>query len=259
MMEVKNERSEVEVTELFAPQAGKRPVNFIVLKYFLLGMLISNGIESILIVPKTLTMMDENEEQLQRIDEIEQEHDEFKLELQRIDRMVESIQNREHHELKEIETKEPSNAREQGKEAHRKVHKVKKAKSPDHKRRGETKEEEESNVDTNRVVEVLLLMYGVITLGIGLFSVFKEHAKLLMVFIAVVALGLVVLFFSGLTLIVFMAILNDIIIALISFTYLQMLNAPCDDYYNTVPQQPVYPDGSYNVDLSQPSDYNVNQ
>lgn len=55
---------EVEVSELFAPQAGKRPANFVVLKYFLLGMLISNGIESIFIIPKTLSIMDENEEQV---------------------------------------------------------------------------------------------------------------------------------------------------------------------------------------------------
>lgn len=128
------------------------------------------------------------------------------------------------------------------------------------------KKEEEPFGDPNKLVEIMLLLYGIITLALGIFSVFKEHAKLLMVFIVAVAVGLVILFFSGLTLVVFMAILNDVIIALISFKYLQLLQAPveADPYYASAmatagpygaPQQVMTADGSQYVD---PNMYNVN-
>lgn len=131
---------------------------------------------------------------------------------------------------------------------------------------GVERKEEEPFGDPNEMVEIMLLLYGIITLALGIFSVFKEHAKLLMVFIVAVAVGLVILFFSGLTLVVFMAILNDVIIALISFKYLQLLQAPveADPYYASAmatagpygaPQQVMTADGSQYVD---PNMYNVN-
>lgn len=260
-----------EVTEVFAPQAGRRPPNFVVLKYFLLGMLISNGIESILIVPKTLSMMDDNEEQLQKIDNIEQDHEALKLELRHYDKLLEKLKAGDHEAVRELEhkiskvnthhesppkktahhTKVAEHHVPKGEKGDKESTKVEKKKK--HVKTLEEEREEVYEVDTNKVVEILLLVYGILTLTMGLVAVFKENTKLLLAFIVTVALGLVVLFFSGLTLIVFMAILNDVIIALISFKYFQMLNDPCDTANYGLPTQ--YPDGSYNVDLTQPSNY----
>lgn len=130
------------------------------------------------------------------------------------------------------------------------------------------KKEEEPFGEPNKLVEWMLLLYGIITLALGIFSVFKEHDKLLMAFIGAVAVGLIILFFSGLTLVVFMAILNDIIIAIISFKFLQLMQAPveADPYgyppamatagpYGQVPQQVMTADGGQYVD---PNMYSVN-
>lgn len=257
---------EVEVTELFAPQAGKRPANFIVLKYFLLGMLISNGIESIFIIPKTLSIMDENEVQLDKLEKIYREHDEFKAQLHEFRGLV----NGEIKEQKDtfdtligdkrVEIGEhPAQTGGSNPIARRKGHHSGDVGLPMKK--------EEPFGEPNKLVEWMLLLYGIITLALGIFSVFKEHDKLLMVFIGAVAVGLVILFFSGLTLVVFMAILNDIIIAIISFKYLQLMQAPveADPYaypamatagpYGQVPQQVMTADGGQYVD---PNMYSVN-
>ena len=237
---------EVEVTEFFGP--NKRPTNFIVLKYFLLGMLISNGIESILIVPKTLNMMDENEEQLQKLDVIYQEHDAFKAQLDEYNREFKHLEERELDDIQTISGK--GNVEEGPHKTGHRGHKPVATLPPPRPK--------EYEVDTNKLIEITLLIYGILTLALGIFAVFKEHAKLLLVFVGVVALGLVMLFFSGLTLLVFMAVLNDVIIALVAFKYYQLMSAPLDAAYGGVPQAAAaggYPEASYNVDLNQPSNY----
>lgn len=249
---------EVEVTEVFAPQAGKRPINFIVLKYFLLGMLFSNGIESILIIPKTLSLMEDNEIQLEKLANLYDEHDMFKQQLKEYSELSHAV-------VKEQE--ESFNTLVGSKQNHENDNQPLIPKKSKPKIVFEN-EEPMSGTVNDTIIEYIILAYGIVTLAIGIVAVFKEQAKLLMLFIGIVAIGLVILFFSGLTLIVFMAILNDVIIALISFKFLQMLNAPVSDYGmygapigNTFgvnvqtatfvqPEQP-----SYNVDLSGPSNY----
>jgi len=238
---------EVEVTEPFGPQTGKRPTNFVVLKYFLLGMLISNGIESIFIVPKTLSMMDDNEEKIQKLDDIYMEHEAFKAKLSEYHRMVE---RRERNKYDKIggHIKDSLNKLENA--TAEKNHRLRKIAIP-------TPSTDKDNVDTNRLVEVMLLLYGVVTMAMGIYAVFKESDKLLLAFIGVVCLGLVMLFFSGLTLLVFMAVLNDVIIALISFKYYQMLVYQCDEAYGATAAAQQYGDASvYNtVDLNAPANY----
>lgn len=232
----------VEVTEMFSPSAAHRPANFIVLKYFLLGMLISNGIESILIVPKTLSMMDENEEQLQKLDEIYAEHDQFKAQLEAYNREFQQLEQREYEDLQRIgghNVQSPSVHHQQSPVA------TLPPPRPQHHL---------DEVDTNKLIEITLLLYGIVTLAIGIYAVFKEIPKLLMAFIGVVALGLVMLFFSGLTLLVFMAVLNDIIIAIVSFKFLQLLNSSVQAEYAPAAANYV-PEAQYNVDLNQPSNY----
>lgn len=253
---------EVEVTEVFAPQAGKRPVNFVVLKYFLLGMLFSNGIESILIIPKTLSLMEDNEIQLEKLANLYDEHDAFKQQLKEYSELSHNVVKQQEESFDTLLGEGHQSAGE-GDKDHQKG-------SPKKVKPKVVFENEEplSGTVNDTIIEYMILAYGIVTLAIGIIAVFKEQAKLLMLFIGIVAIGLVILFFSGLTLIVFMAILNDVIIALISFKFLQMLNAPVDDYgmyggpigttfgVNTttatfVPtEQP-----SYNVDLSGPSNY----
>ncbi|KAI1286652.1 hypothetical protein HDE_10362 [Halotydeus destructor] len=237
---------EVEVTSPFLEPA-QRSTNFVVLKFFLLGMLISNGIESILIVPKTLSMMDDNEEKVRKLDLIYVQHDAFKAQLDEYSQLVDTVRQEEHQDIEKLSqhnvkqaVKGHNKSHPAASPGHHKAHRPRKVIIPAHKK-------DEQEVDTNRVVEVSLLVYGLLTLGLGIFSVFKENAKLLLVFIGVVALGLIMLFFSGLTLLVFMAVLNDIIIALISFKYYQMLISPVVDSnpMGSV-QQTQYMEAAYN-------------
>lgn len=255
---------EVEVTEIFAPQAGKRPINFIVLKYFLLGMLFSNGIESILIIPKTLSLMEDNEHQLSKLATIYGEHDAFKQRLNEYSKVSSDAVNLQKEAFNSLLD---HNDKEQEQSNHKTGHHLKQghhlSEPKGTKYVFEESEEPMASSVSDTIIEYAILAYGIVTLALGVFAVFKENAKLLLLFIVIVAIGLVILFFSGLTLIVFMAILNDVIIALISFSYLQMLNAPVNDL-NYFPgpmtvtgegQAFVAPQPSYNVDLTGQSSY----
>ena len=251
------------MTEIFAPQAGKRPTNFVVLKYFLLGMLFSNGIESILIIPKTLSLMENNEIELEKLANLYEEHDLFKEELKEYSELSHTEVKQQAESFNKLlgekaiksghETSHPSDSGVQVKTSKAKIY-------------FEENDEPMSGSVNDTIIEYMILAYGIVTLALGILAVFKEQAKLLMLFIAIVAVGLVILFFSGLTLIVFMAILNDVIIALISFKFLQMLNAPVNDYGaygapidttfgGTVTTATFAEQPTYNVDLTGPSNY----
>lgn len=68
----------VTVSPFFAPSTSKRPPNFVVVKYFLLGLLISNSIESVLIIPKILDVLDQSEIQTKRFQEMDVKRAEVK-------------------------------------------------------------------------------------------------------------------------------------------------------------------------------------
>ena len=243
---------EVEVTEMFSPQAGKRPANFVVLKYFLLGMLFSNAIESILIVPKTLSLMEENEEDLEKLARIYEEHDTFKNQLREYSQVTKKIIKQEKENFNDMVGNEGTEDTHESNQHHKKPKKKHIKFAEDEGPLGGAANE--------KMIEYMLLIYGILTCGLGIFAVFKEQDKLLMIFIGIVGLGLIVLFFSGLTLIVFMAILNDVIIGIVSYKYLQMMTQPvAPDYVYGMPGTGVFPEAAYTVDLNEPSAYGVQQ
>jgi hypothetical protein len=248
---------EVEVTEIFSPQAGKRPANFIVLKYFLLGMLFSNAIESILIVPKTLSLMEDNEEELEKLARIYEEHDAFKTQLHEYSKVTKKVI----HEEKENFNVMVGNEEKEGPQHHESsTQQHKKTKKKHHTIKFAEEEGPLGGAANEKMIEYMLLIYGVLTCSLGIFAVFKEQDKLLMIFIGIVGLGLIVLFFSGLTLIVFMAILNDVIIGIVSYKFLQMMTQPvAPDYVYGVPGTGVFPEAAYTVDLNEPSAYGIQQ
>lgn len=249
---------EVEVTEVFAPQAGKRCANFVVLKYFLLGMLFSNAIESILIVPKTLSLMEENEVELLKLASLYEEHDAFKQQLTEYSKLSKSVI----HEEKEafnviVGGKKPE---KEGKGQHHNKEAEAHHKKKKHKQIKFAESEEPMGGAVNeKLIEYMLLVYGILTCALGIYAVFTEHPKLLIIFIGIVCIGLVILFFSGLTLIVFMAVLNDVIIGIVSYKFLQMMSAPvAAEYAYGVPigaGVAAFGEPSYNVDLNEPGSY----
>lgn len=247
---------EVEVTEIFAPQAGKRPANFVVLKYFLLGMLFSNAIESILIVPKTLSLMEDNEEELEKLARIYEEHDAFKTQLHEYSLVTKKVIHEEKENFNVM-----VGADEKEGQHHTSTHKTAKPKKKHKTIKFAEEEGPLGGAANEKMIEYMLLIYGVLTCSLGIFAVFKEQDKLLMIFIGIVGLGLVVLFFSGLTLIVFMAILNDVIIGIVSFKFLQMMSQPVNDYMygGVIPGTGVFPEAAYTVDLNEPSNYGIQQ
>lgn len=246
---------------MFAPAAGKRPANFIVLKYFLLGMMFSNAIESIFIVPKTLSLMEENQVQLEHLASIYEEHDAFKAELHELSETNKQI-------LRQQKTTFDAMVGEDAKGEKDEEDKIQHHKEPDHSKKSRpriTFEEDQEPMggrNNEKMIEYMLMIYGIVTMASGILAVFKELDKLLILFIGTTALGLIVLFFSGLTLIVFMAILNDVIIALVSFKYWQLMTQPVAAEYmyggpisvaTGLPS--TFPEPAYNVDLNQPSTY----
>lgn len=250
---------EVEVSEIFSPAAGKRAANFVVLKYFLLGMMFSNAIESILIVPKTLSLMEENQRQLEHLGMLMEEHEEFKGELHELTLVSQKAMEGQ---------KELFNAFTGGAEENRKRLEQKTEEPAVVKKKHRTRITFEDDTEpmggrkNEKMIEYMLLIYGIVTMASGIVAVFKELDKLLILFIGTTTLGLVVLFFSGLTLIVFMAILNDVIIALVSFKYWQMMTTPVTAEYmyggpisvgTGLPS--AFPEPAYNVDLNQPATY----
>jgi len=240
---------EVDVTEVFAPQAGKRPANFVVLKYFLLGMLFSNAIESILIVPKTLSLMEDNEEELEKLARIYEEHDAFKTQLHEYSLVAKKIIHEE---------KENFNVMVGEDKAKQTTHKTVRPKKKHHTIKFAEEEGPLGGAANEKLIEYMLLIYGILTCSLGIYAVFKEQDKLLVIFIGIVGLGLIVLFFSGLTLIVFMAILNDVIIGIVSYKFLQMMSEPvvADYMYGAaIPGTGVFPEAAYTVDLNEPSNY----
>ena len=260
---------EVEVSEIFAPAAGKRPANFVVLKYFLLGMMFSNAIESILIVPKTLSLMEENQEQLEHLASLMEEHDAFKQELHELSLVNKKVLESEKKNFNSMTHEGDDEGEESSTHLQTAVgHPTAKKKKSHNKITFEASEEPMGGKANEKMIEYLLMIYGIVTMAIGIFAVYRENDKLLMLFIGTTALGLIVLFFSGLTLIVFMAILNDIIIALISFKYLQLMTqAVPADYMNGGPiptsgmAGAAFPEPAYNVNAyGQPgATYVVNQ
>lgn len=92
----------MQVTSFFAPRNPKRPINFIVIKYFLLGLLISNSIESILIIPKILDVLDQTRIQVKELEEINIKKEELKELVTEKEREQKDLMKEEIREVKAV-------------------------------------------------------------------------------------------------------------------------------------------------------------
>lgn len=92
----------MHVTSFFAPASPKRPVNFIVIKYFLLGLLISNSIESILIIPKILDVLDQTRIQVKELETINIKKEELRELVSEKEREQKELMKEEFREVKKV-------------------------------------------------------------------------------------------------------------------------------------------------------------
>jgi len=266
----------VYVTKFFAPANAKRPANFVVIKYFLLGLLISNSIESILIIPKILDVRDESKILAKEMDEIEIKREEVKDLVVEKEREIEEIEKEKERELKVLLAKEaigkhhksPASEEEEEEEYEEEEEHRGKGRNEGHERReGHEKAEEEEKEEwevrkrpqrketgTNPVA-VFMLFYGSVTLCLGVTAVFKESAFLLAGLIAVSVAGIVTILSASFSLLMIMSVMKDIIIAGLSYYYRMMIVMSDNPTPGVGPGMGVMPgqEGNLVVDYSQPS------
>ena len=124
------------MSPFFAPSTPKRPSNFVVVKYFLLGLLISNSIESVLIIPKILDVLDQSAIQTKKLEEMDIKRAEVKALLEERQRAAKEIGGERDRELHLLESRSES---VHGKEKHEKT--------PKHLREREEEEKEKERED----------------------------------------------------------------------------------------------------------------
>jgi len=249
----------VYVTKFFAPANPKRPANFVVIKYFLLGLLISNSIESILIIPKILDVRDESKILAKEMDEIEIKREEVKDLVVEKEREIELIQKEKERELKVLLAKgflEKSPGPGPGSEEEEELEEEEEAEGKEEEK-GEwevRKRPQRKETGTNPVA-VFMLFYGSVTLCLGVTAVFKESAILLAGLIAVSVAGIVTILSASFSLLMIMSIVKDIIIAGLTYYYRMMIVMSDNPNPGAVPGVGVMPgqEGNLVVDYSQPS------
>jgi len=209
-----------EVSNFFNPKTPTRPANFVVVKYFLLGLLISNSIESILIIPKILDVLDTNDAQ--------------HTELHGLNGKIKALEAKETEEANKEMAKNAKKAaveieetfeREKPKEHLKSAEKGKEGKKEDHKKKHHhtlTRRAPKRSTDTN-FVAVFMLFYGSVTLCLGVVGIFKEQQSLLMGLLGVTFLGVLILISAGFSLIMLLSVSKDCLIAAICFKYLDMI------------------------------------
>lgn len=262
----------VTVSGFFAPSSPKRPLNFVVLKYFLLGLLISNSIESILIIPKILDVLDERRIQSKELQEINIKKEELKELLAEKHREEQGLVKEEEREVKTVLKKvqqsekeieaamkatEEAYEREQERKhaSERKTHhktgheedmaegeeyedeeegeEEAKHSKDHHKTAKQHEKEEEQHVTVRKrpqrletgtnYVAVFMLFYGSTTLCLGMTAIFKESALLLAGLISVSCLGIATLISAGFSIIMILSCCKDILIALLTYKYRDMI------------------------------------
>lgn len=240
----------VFVSTFFAPCAPKRPANFIVLKYFLLGLLISNSIESILIIPKILDVLDQSAIQARELEEMdikrtelkelvaekEKEAQVFEKEKQReLDVLLQKAsqgQHRNQEEESEEEEEEMEHRGQGAKEHHgKKVHHSR-VLAKQHGKKNHNKSDHPEvrkrpqRLETgNNLVAVFMLFYGSATLCLGIPAIFKESVQLLRVLMYLSCLGTLTLVSAKFSLLMLMSVVKDMAIAALTYQYVQMIVA----------------------------------
>lgn len=226
----------VFVSSFFAPANPKRPANFVVLKYFLLGLLISNSIESILIIPKILDVLDQNKMQHKELEESNIKRSELKELVQEAESEVKEINRERDRELKRMEELQAEFLKGVESESNRREREnleSKHGKNPGgHKgtKEGHKKEKhptvhkkpQKKDTGTNPVA-VFMLFYGSTTLCLGVTAIFYEKVLLITILIGVSCLGTVTLISANFSLLLILSVAKDVIIAGLSFKYRQMI------------------------------------
>lgn len=254
----------VVVSSFFAPTVPKRPPNFVVVKYFLLGLLISNSIESILIIPKILDVLDQSAIQAKAMEEMDIKREELK-ELVAEKRKQEEEQQREtQRELNVLmkekgmrnlpEENEQDESEEEEEETrpqhHKKGQRGHHSKGDQGEKKNHPKENElvreirkrPQRLETgNNYVAVFMLFYGSITLCLGIPAIFKESIRLLQGLMFISCLGTITLVSAKFSLIMIMSVIKDTIIVALTFYYMQMIQQsdPAVDQAQTTAGQPV--------------------
>ena len=248
----------VFVSSFFAPANPKRPANFVVLKYFLLGLLISNSIESILIIPKILNVMDQHKMQEKELDEVNIKRVEVKeLVKEREERMLEKEKEDEREQERMMQviakglhpgpkpTTRGHEARPKTKHPNRNRNKEEEEeeeeREKEHEEGEEEEEEEEEELEKNQhkvpevrrkpqkketgtnFVAVFMLFYGSVTLCLGTTAVYKENALLVTILMGVSGVGTVVLISAGFSILMLLSVTKDCLIAGLSYFYRQMI------------------------------------
>ena len=253
----------VTVSAFFAPTNPKRPANFVVLKYFLLGLLISNAIESILIIPKIMDVLDQERIQTKELEEInikkeeleglvaEKESEMKQYEKERDREVNVLLKHRPEEEVEGVVVQEgdkvleavevdydeelPEERKGKSKHHNKKQHHEEHEGHEKHDKHGkhEESEEHEKHPEVRKrpqrketganLVAVFMLFYGSITLCLGVTAVFRESALLLAGLIGVTALGILILISAEFSLIMIMSCCKDILIGLMSYKYRDMI------------------------------------
>lgn len=271
----------VLVSTFFAPGAPKRPPNFVVVKYFLLGLLISNSIESVLIIPKILDVLDQSAIQAKAIQEMDIRKTELKelmIQKEKEARELEKERERElnvllketgakgkHINEEDIDEDDDDETNEQDEHQMSKHH-PKKGKTGNSKHSSksthnnskqhesiehEVRKRPQRLATGNNIVAVFMLFYGSATLCLGVPAIFRESIILLRCLIYLSCLGTGILITSEFSLIMLISVVKDIAIAALTFYYLQMIvasNPPGDGTGATAastaaPAAPVVADG----------------
>lgn len=257
----------VYVSKFFAPANPKRPANFVVVKYFLLGLLISNSIESILIIPKILDVRDESKILAKEMDEIQIKREEVKDLVVEKEREIELIEKEKERELKVLLAKEARGGKHQKSVAEEEEEEEYEEEEEEYRGKGkhEKPEEEENEWEVRKrpqrketgtnPVAVFMLFYGSVTLCLGVTAVFKESAILVAALIAVSVAGIVTILSASFSLLMIMSIVKDIIIAGLSYYYRMMIVMSDNPTPGVGPGVGVMPgqEGNLVVDYSQPS------
>lgn len=228
----------VFVSSFFSPASPRRPPNFIVIKYFLLGLLISNSIESILIIPKILDVLDQNKMQHKELEESNIKRQELKelvheaeseakesdreterelrrMEVLQANRLLGAVSKSDQQELEHLETKHGKNPRQ--KSGHEMTKNGSTTKHPVVRAKPQKKD-----TGTNPVA-VFMLFYGSTTLCLGVGAIFYEKVLLITVLIGVSCLGTVTLISANFSLLLILSVAKDVLIAGLSFKYRQMI------------------------------------
>lgn len=226
----------VFVSSFFAPVNPRRPANFVVIKYFLLGLLISNSIESILIIPKILDVLDQNKMQHKELEESNIKRAELKELVQEAATEAKDIDKERGRELRRLEELQTEMLRGVESESNRKEREHLESKhGKESSRNGQhnnnsskkhnavvRKKPQKKDTGTNPVA-VFMLFYGSTTLCLGIAAIFYEKVLLIAILIGVSCLGTVTLISANFSLLLILSVAKDVFIAVLSFKYRQMI------------------------------------